>query len=318
MKEAAANRYLFGIGYDTNTKARLRLGWDRKKINRWGHQFKSNLKLSEQDTLIDAYYKIPGKHPWVDNYQFAIGYANEEYSEKPSERYTAEISQTRELWGWNRTIALRYLHEEYKDSDFITERSSFLLPSLRLSKSKLDDPFDPKNGYRVQLSIRGGLDALVGSHNFIQIYGQYKWIKSVSEHGTILARTELGFTLPDDIEELPLSIRFYAGGNESLRGFRYRSLPSEIDEDGKLRPVGGAYLVLGSLEYNHTIWGPIKLATFVDGGSALQDVHDDLQCAVGVGLRWQTPVGPLKLDVAKPLSNGAEVLRLHFSFGPEL
>ncbi|HET9843851.1 MAG TPA: BamA/TamA family outer membrane protein [Gammaproteobacteria bacterium] len=318
LEEAPANRYLVGAGYDTNTRLRGRLGWERKKVNPFGHQVQTHFKVSEKDTLLNGHYIIPGKKPWVDQYRFSLGYANEEYKDKPSELYTIEVSEIRLLSAWTRTLALRYLREDFKDSDFIKESSTFLLPSITFSRSKLDHVTTPRNGYRLQLSVRGGLDALLSDHDFIQFNAQYKWLKAISEEGTLHARTELGATIPNQIAELPLSIRFYAGGNDSIRGFRYRSLPNEIDKEGNLQPVGGAYLLLGSLEYDHTLWGPLKWAIFLDGGSALRKIEDDLQLGAGVGLRWQTPIGPIKLDVAKPLTNAAEVLRLHFSFGPEL
>ncbi len=318
LKDAPANRYLIGIGYDTNTRSRLRLGWDRRKINPQGHQFKSQFKLSEKDTLLDASYIIPGQKPWVDNYRITFGYADDEYRDKPSELYTFELSETREIWDLKRTIAIRYLNETFRDSDQRQEHATFVLPSLRLSKSKLDNMANPRNGYKAEFFVRGGVDALFSDADFIQFYLQYKWLKGLSTHGTFIAKTELGFTLPDDIDKLPLSVRFYAGGIDSLRGFRYRSLPFEIDDEGQLKPVGGGYLALASLEYNHTLFGPLKGAVFVDGGSAFRDIKDDWQLSAGFGLRWETPIGPLKLDLAKPLSSGAEVWRLHFSFGPQI
>lgn len=322
LEDAAANRYLFGVGYDTNTRARVRAGWDRKKINDQGHQLKTQFKMSEKDTLFDAAYIIPGYKPWVDNYQLAFNYADDEYKDRPSELYTFALSETKEFKHYNRTLAIRYLSETFTDSDGIKERSTFLLPSISFSRSSMDNVVNPTRGYKAELTIRGGMDAIFSNADFVQVHGRYRYLKALTKYNTLITRLELGATIPEDVERLPLSIRYYAGGIESLRGYAYRSVPFEINEDGELEPVGGAYLAIGSLEVDQTLWGPLKAAVFVDGGGAFRKVSDDWKLSAGVGLRWQTPVGPLKIDFAKPLTEPNEDWmdgwRVHFSFGPQL
>jgi len=75
--------------------------------------------------------------------------------------------------------------------------------------------------------------------------------------------------------------------------------------------------VFGSLEYEHRIVGNWGVAVFADTGNAFNSVHDGLETGVGIGLRWQSPIGMVRVDVASAVSedNG---LRLHFTLGPDL
>ncbi len=321
LEDARANRYLIGVGYDTNTQFRVRLGWNRKKFNRFGHTFDAKLKISELDTIIDAAYTIPGAKPWVDNYQISANYSDEEYVDKPSERFSGQISQTKEVGSWVRTIGLRYLNEHFSDSNNVSESSQFLMPEIAFKKVEVNDTANPTQGYQIEAKVMAGFDGFLSDETFVQLYGMGKRIWPLSPSTTLLAKGELGAIIPNDYENLPLSLRFYAGGLNSLRGFDYRALPIEVDDDGLLRPVGGAYLILGTLELSQhlfeTRFGQIQGALFTDGGSAVREINDDLELSFGAGLRWLTPLGPLKVDVAKALTQSSEGYRVHVSFGPE-
>jgi translocation and assembly module TamA len=134
--------------------------------------------------------------------------------------------------------------------------------------------------------------------------------------GRLILRGEAGATAGAGVEELPSSLRFFAGGDTSVRGFGFQQL-GPVDDDGNL--IGGRYLLVGSVEYDHPIgggkWG---VAIFIDLGNAFNDFNDyELKGGGGVGLRWRSPVGPLRLDLAHaPDSN--DNFRIHFTMGPDL
>jgi len=319
-----ANQYLFGIGYDTNTLARLRLGWDKPYLNKWGHRLTTNAKLSQIDKNVESDYIIPGRHPLNDEFRLAMIYRDDEYQDKPSTLYSFAVSETHKVKDWHRTITLRYVAENFKDSDLVNEYSRLVLPSISLVKTKNDYQFNrslPTDGYRLALSLRGGINPFLKDKSFAQANFEGKWLKTLSAKDTLIARAELGATTPEDLKDLPLSIRFFAGGDQSIRGYGYRSLPNEVDKNGELRPVGGAYLAVGSLEYNRLIKAPFSFATFVDGGNAfnsLNDLGSEFQVGVGVGVLFSTPVGPIKIYLAKPVTSHENSWRIHLNFGPEI
>jgi len=103
-------------------------------------------------------------------------------------------------------------------------------------------------------------------------------------------------------------------GDQSVRGYGFRTLsPRNEEGDG----VGGRFLVAGSAEYQYPLSENWRLATFVDEGNAFDDMGDPLKTGVGLGIRWISPVGPIRLDIARALDS-PENFRLHFSMGPEL
>jgi translocation and assembly module TamA len=99
-----------------------------------------------------------------------------------------------------------------------------------------------------------------------------------------------------------------------VRGFDYQELGPR-DASGEV--VGGRHLLFGSMEYEHRIRGNWGVAAFVDTGNAFNSFNDGLETGAGIGLRWKSPIGMVRVDVAAAVSqdNG---LRLHFTLGPDL
>jgi translocation and assembly module TamA len=316
-----ANQYMFGLGYDTDISFHVKLGWDRLYLNQWGHRFSARAKLSDIDKTAQADYIIPGKHPLNDEYRIAFNYADDEFQDKPSVLYSLAISSTHRDKDWQRILMLRYLTESFKNADYRSESSHFLLPSVEFIKTKKDSELThPKlDGYYLRFLLRGGINPLLSDKSFAQGIFEGKWLKQLTCKDLIITRAELGATIPKDLEKIPLSIRFFTGGDQTIRGYAYRSLPEEVGKDRCL--LGGSYLAVGSIEYNRVIKGPFSLAAFVDGGNAytkLDNFISDCQVGAGLGLRFATPVGPIKVDLAKPLTSHHNSWRIHINFGPEL
>ncbi|MFK9858184.1 autotransporter assembly complex family protein, partial [Klebsiella pneumoniae] len=103
----------------------------------------------------------------------------------------------------------------------------------------------------------------------------------------------------------------------SIRGYKYKSI-SPKDDDGKL--IGASKLATGSLEYQYNVSGKWWGAVFVDSGEAVSDIREsDFKTGAGVGVRWQSPVGPIKLDIARPIGDKEEHgLQFYIGLGPEL
>ena len=110
-------------------------------------------------------------------------------------------------------------------------------------------------------------------------------------------------------------MRFFAGGDESVRGYGYREL-GPVDESGHV--IGGKYLLTGSIEYQHPVKDKIAVALFMDAGNAFNDWETDLKYSAGIGVRWKTPVGRLKADIAVPNDQSKDDFRIHISFGVEI
>jgi translocation and assembly module TamA len=122
------------------------------------------------------------------------------------------------------------------------------------------------------------------------------------EARTVLAgRIAAGMTLGQDVSDLPADLRFFSGGGGSVRGYAYQGL-SPRDALGRI--LGGASVAEAALEVRHWVYEDIGVALFADAGAAFSSDFPDFQdmgTGLGLGIRYRTPVGPLRLDVAIPL-----------------
>ena len=155
----------------------------------------------------------------------------------------------------------------------------------------------------------------ISDTNFSQAQGGIKAISSLNRHNRIIARGRLGSIWTQEFEQLPSSVRFFAGGSQSVRGYSYQSL-GPVNSDGKV--VGGKLLMIGSIEYEHSFsdqWGG---ALFYDAGNAMDNIVEKLERGAGFGFRWKSPVGPVRIDFARAMSQEGRPWRIHINIGPDL
>lgn len=320
LKDAKPNQYLLGIGFGTDTGLRGRAGWLRRRVNSLGHQFLAEARLSEIYTKLEADYIIPGKHPETDFFKIRGGYFEDQFNDQPSRIHEATLTEDRQMSQWQRRLSLGFVNEVFPA--FVTYKSvtaRYILPSITFTQIKRDDPAAPTHGRRIDFYLRGSADLLFSNTSFIQADLQTKWLHSFSDTLRLLARIELGATLPDNVEKVPLSQRFYTGGDLTLRGYAYRSLPLLIDQNGNYHPAGGSYIAVGSLEIVKTVKKPFGVSAFIDAGNAFRRTGNLIAASPGIGVEWKTRFGPLKVALAKPLAPTSEAsYRFHIIFGPEI
>ena len=124
----------------------------------------------------------------------------------------------------------------------------------------------------------------------------------------VLLRAEAGGTLLEEFSDLPPSQRFFAGGDQSVRGYGYQSI-GPVNADGEV--IGGAFLSTLSAELETPVHGPWGVAVFIDAGGVDDDPNPALKRGVGAGLRYLSPVGAIQLDLAHPLDGEQRGVRLH-------
>lgn len=336
LQDNKPNHYIFGIGYGTDLGARGKAGYLRRRVNSSGHKFQAEVQLSQKiekkseeqqsSKLFQKYeanYIIPGKHPYTDKITLHTEYIEEEYPGKhvgvDVDSFELGISEKRDIYGWERTLDLTFLKEKSVSSSTNTERKdTLLIPMLEIKKSIRDNPNNPKNGSTRIFRVKGSVENVGSDISFAQIYYQHRWLHTFENDIKSLFRIELGATTPQTEDKVPLSQRFFAGGDTSIRGFGYRTLPAETEKEGIRQPVGGSYLFISSLELSKPIKAPLGAHIFVDTGNAFRNSTDNLQVGVGAGLSYDTPFGPIKFSIAKPLTNAANSWRIHATFGPEV
>ncbi|MET1077724.1 MAG: autotransporter assembly complex family protein [Pseudomonas sp.] len=307
----------FGLGFSTDVGPRTRANWTRHWANPQGHSYGAELELSAPRQNLGLWYDVPGEQPLTDKFRVAGGYQNQQLADTDSDSRLLTFGPEwhRELAsGWQRVLSLKYQHETYNLGDD-AGRSSLLMPGVSFGYLRSDNRIDPNRGYRLQVDSAVAKQGLLADTDLWHANLLLKGLATPLPRHRLLGRFQVGGTLTGDYASVPASLRFFAGGDQSVRGYDYQSLSPE-DADGER--VGGRYLLAGSLEYQYALAERWRVAAFVDQGNAFDSLQlDELKTGVGLGLRWVSPVGPLRLDLAHALDEPGGI-RLHFSMGPEL
>ena len=304
-----------GIGFSTDVGPRLRATWDQHYVNPQGHRRGAEFEVSQPRQNAGVYYELPLNPPMTDSLRFTGSYQNEDIEDTRSRRISLGSQWQSELdSGWQQVVSLRREETRFRVGDDPEQRTVLVLPGLSYSYLHRDSPVDPSRGYRFQIEGSGGQRDLLSDIDVIHLVASARGLITVGNGHRFLSRVRAGGIGTNDFDQVPPFLRFFAGGDQSVRGYGYRTL-GPTDEDGD--NVGGRFLLTGSVEYQYPLSNSWRLATFVDEGNAFDDLGDPLKTGVGVGIRWVSPVGPIRLDIARGLDE-PENFRLHFSMGPEL
>ena len=309
------HRYTAGLGYGTDTGLRGSLGWENRQVNRSGHRLKAEARISEIKTNITAKYRIPTRNPRTDRIEFTSAWLYENPAASESETFLLGASHTLLRGsGWLETVYLNYQAESFTIANDRGD-SRLLLPGISWSRVDADSRIYTHRGLRLLLDIKGTHPTLGSGFQFLQLRMQGKMIFPALENGRVILRGDAGLTRIKDFTELPASLRFLAGGDQSVRGYDYNSLGPR-DTSGRV--VGGEQLLVGSAEYEYSWTEKWSSGIFFDAGNALDDWTQKLKQGAGFGMRWKSPVGLIRLDLAWALSDVNDPMRFHFVIGPDL
>lgn len=307
------NRYLFGFGYGTDTGARTKFGWERPRINDRGHRFDSEIGVSEVGYNLEANYRVPVLNPRTDQLVYSFSEVNEELDDFDSNLRSVGVSLNHRRGEWRETLALEYQREDFEignDSD----KTVLVIPGVTWSRIWGKNFIYVLDGLRFDFALRGGDEGLGSDVSFTQAYSSLKFITSLNRRNRFIARGSVGSTSTNDFDRLPPSVRFFTGGSQTVRGYKYQSLGPE-DDSGDV--IGARRLLTGSIEFEHSLSDKWSVAVFYDVGNAIDDFDDDLESGAGFGVRWNSPVGPVRIDLANAISDD-ESWRFHINIGPDL
>jgi len=312
--------YSLGAGFATDTGPRLLLGYENRYLNRRGHRLEANARFAELGTQLEAAYRLPMRYPARESLRLSTGYQTENTEDTRSDLITlgSDYSRSRPGSEWLQNYSLNYRREEFSVAGQPERSSNLVLPSVSWSRTKSGGGNYPRSGWSLFGRVSGTASALGSDINFAQLYGRGKWIQSLGPLRALL-RFEAGASEVDSFSRLPVSQRFFAGGDSSVRGYDFKSLgPTAPDpETGEQRVVGGNHILVQSLELDARIKGNWALAAFYDQGNAFDNSEFDLKRGAGLGLRWISPIGPVRIDIARALDE-PKGFRLHLSMGPDL
>ncbi len=319
MKPIPPHRFAFGFGYETDIGIRGSARWTDRLINRHGHHSDLYLQLAQKERELKGQYSIPVVNRLTDSWVSTVSY---EYEENPT-----TISDTFEL---ETAFARRDIEDTYLYKVFVlrsienftvdtepAESTELLIFGGTVRFSDMEEEAYPQFGYYAFADLRGAEEALISDTSFTRLHLKGKYLLGLGESGRIDTRFELGGAWVDNFDVYPPSLRFFAGGDSSVRGYSYESL-GPVNEEGVV--VGGKNIVTGSFEYDHRLAKSWVVTSFVDAGNAYNDEIDKVYVGAGFGFRWLAPFGSLRVDFAWPVSEQPDAgdIRFHIGFGATL
>ena len=306
--------YTAGVSYGTDSGAGVQGGITRRWVNAAGHKASGRAEISQRLNALGGQYVIPLPGADRESYSLALSYRDETTDTSTQKVTNLLLARTREHDAGSLSYGLGA-----QSGDFVVGElpgsSTLVYPEVRWSRRLTDDFLSPRKGWSLIAEARGAPSGFGGDAAFAQLRAEAKLLRPQGESNRWLARLTLGALWTDDFESMPPQLRFFAGGDRSLRGFGYQTLgpPNALGNVG-----GGRYLAVGSFEYERHWFGDFGIAGFVDAGNAFNAGAFDLAAGVGVGLRWRSPVGLVRVDLAQAVAGEGGGLRLHLTIGPEL
>ena len=315
LEPADRIEYAVGLGISTDTGPRARAGFQNRRVNDRGHRLQTDLSVSAVLQGLSAEYRKPLTDPRTEWLSYTGALSSENTDSSDSDTARIGVRRSKQIRPeWMRTLSLDVSYDRYVIGG-VDSSSRLVLPGITYDHKRADLDLFPTRGHRLTLELRGAAEFLVSDTSFLQAILGARLVRSLSEDSRLLARATLGVTAQSAFSELPPSVRFYAGGDESVRGFGYETL-GPTDDLGNV--IGGSNLLVASIEYEHRLRNNFYGAIFVDAGNAFDDLDVDAAVSAGLGVIWRSPVGPLRFYLAHPLNQSNRSVRLHIHLGADL
>lgn len=335
LTPAKRSIYNVGVSYGTDSGAGFTTGIERRYLNRRGHKMLAQLDYARLRKTMTLQYRVPAFH-WLDGWHTAsLQGADETTDYIDTRRLEFVASRSGEV---NRhltaIVSLHALRERWLYAyEFLNapdnppyHYASYLYSSLRAEYVDADDRMFPRRGLGGSLMLRGGSE--VGGSDesgkdgstFGQVQATARWYHGFGQRNRLIVRGELGHTFSGGDNDLSPSLRFFAGGDRSIRGYAWREVGPRVEgiyQNGEMFPIGAKHVTTASIEFERYFTDTLGAAVFVDTGSAFNK-KPEWRTGVGIGARWRSPVGPVRIDIARGLDHPDSPFQLYLSLGADL
>jgi translocation and assembly module TamA len=303
-----------GIGYGTDTGARVSLIYKDVNVFGGGEEFSTDFVIAQLSQILQSNLILPSAASLNSYTAFRAGLQRETLITYDSQSIFVEVERLRGFsHGRLGSVFLRFLQEN-SDVSGETANAHMLMPGVRFSQNGYTDIRRPKSGYKYSLEARGGHQYLGSSLTLAQVLASANTLLPLPGRFSLFLRVNSGVSIQSDpLSDIPASLRFFAGGDNSVRGYSYQSLGPK---NSKGDVVGGKNLLVGSIQLERAIFENWGVVVFYDAGNAFNSfVHIDLAQGAGIGVRWYTPVGPVRVDLAREVGVSNPSIRVHVGVG---
>ena len=306
-----------GIGYGTDTGARMSLRYHDLNMFQIGHDLDINLYIAENLQGLSAGYTIPSYRDIKGSTGVQLNLQREDVTTYVSRLASLELDRNHSF-GIGR-LGTAYVRLQQEDFTIGAQNAGtrLVLPGLRFTDNHYDNLIRPSKGYHYEVEVRGTSRVMGSDTGLLQVLAQGSALIPLPWRLSFHTRARAGITLlSDPLSELPVSLRFFAGGDQSVRGYTYQSLGPK-DASGNV--VGGKQLMVGSAELERALFQSWGVSLFYDAGNAF-NTFDNVYLfqGAGVGVHYYSPIGAINLYLARQIGVAQPGYHIHFTMGFEL
>jgi translocation and assembly module TamA len=318
--------YTGGPFIGTDTGFGVRASMERRWVNARGHKWKNELVVAQRLKTLSTLYSIPMPGPDQRSFNFGANFRDANTDTSKSRTLELVANETRLWHGWTRTVGLHALSGTFTVGQEANEnqnaagiehgRSTLVYPEVSLSRKVADNPTFVRKGWAVNIYARSTVGTLLSDTRFSQIAADAKWIRAFTRRDRLILRGSMGYTVTGNFDALPPQLRFFAGGDRSVRGYGFQTIGPKNDFG---RVIGGKNLLVASTEVEHYFTKNWGMAAFVDAGNAFSGTNYSPRVGAGLGVRWLSPVGMIRVDLGTPINDQQRHgVELHLVIGPDL
>lgn len=320
LVEARFQKVVFGVGFSTDDGPRATV--DHTHNNMWPLRWRAQNKIAvgtQSQSLDTRWTAMPAASGWA--WYTGLSVAHSEYGDFKANSLSVLGGRMRQTDQTERRYFVQYDASKALGGD-APGASSSVMGNYTWTGRYFDSPLNPTRGRGLAVESGLGLTLTPDRDPFVRLavrglqYLPFGRRNAVGKRNRVALRAEAGAILADDDVNIPVRLLFLTGGDTTVRGYSYQSIGNRLD-DGSI--YGGRYMAMGSIEWQRplTVFGDarsLEHAIFIDAGSATDSLRDArFYTGVGTGVRWNSPVGPLQLDMAYGLRS--EKWRLHLRVG---
>ncbi len=308
-------RFNVGVGFGTDTGPRVSGGIDSRRVNKRGHHYQLNTRVSTVASSLQVEYDIPIKDVAKDQWRLYVEVERSDIGDADVTQFSIGGAREDDWRRFRRRVFFNAERTNFEFGDEGSQNATIAYPGITLSYDRLDDPQFVRKGFSLAATVQGGLEALGSSTSFGRAQFTGRGILPLGKRGRLLGAVNVGFVEAEEFLALPPSQRLFLGGDRSVRGYGFQTISPE---NAAGDDIGGSRSLALSLETDYQISKSWGIAAFVDIGDVSDGAPTDFRTGLGIGARYRSPVGIIRLDLAHPFDDPDSAVRVHLSIGSDL
>jgi translocation and assembly module TamA len=306
--DAPKHHFESGVGYNTDVGPRLETRYSNQDVFSSAWRFRSSLNLDQKIQNLQLDLDTPPRAGGVWNNIFSRA-RQQDIQNEATRELAVGVSQNYGATAAPSAYIVSAHVEDQRIGDVISDTRYALYFGVRKSFRRTDALISPREGYVLSAEVGGAPNALA-SQQFVRGVASASLFFALGRSDDLLLRAQAGAVRSQAREGIPSTFLFRTGGDQTVRGYAFESIG--IEESGAI--VGGRRLLVGSIEYTRWIGENWGVASFFDAGNVWDTgVRTDIATGYGAGVRFRTPIGPIRADLAYGALHSD--WRLHFSVG---